>query len=154
MECQLKSIPSSCLGIALISVTILPVLYIKLIPFLNVSNAIGCWSLLYSAVLWSWADSLCLYVILREWLAAFFIFIVCFWISTKVVYLQRWHGWCHIKLLPSQWVLCTPYNHAPCHFMQSVYTFLRRYVCSVCVCVCVCVCLCSLIPLLFLGVIL
>ena len=35
------------------------------------------------------------------------------------MYLQRWHGWCHIKLLPSWRVLCTPYNHAPCHFMQS-----------------------------------
>ena len=35
------------------------------------------------------------------------------------MYLQRWHGWCHMKLLPSQRVLCTPYNHAPCHFMQS-----------------------------------
>ena len=40
-------------------------------------------------------------------------------ISTEVVYLQRWHGWCHMKLLPSRHVLCTPYNHAPCHFMQS-----------------------------------
>ena len=36
-----------------------------------------------------------------------------------MVYLQRWHGWCHMKLLPSRHVLCTPYNHAPCHFMQS-----------------------------------
>ena len=36
-----------------------------------------------------------------------------------MVYLQYWHGWCHKKLLPSQCVLCTPYNHAPCHFMQS-----------------------------------
>ena len=35
------------------------------------------------------------------------------------MYLQYWHGWCHKKLLPSQCVLCTPYNHAPCHFMQS-----------------------------------
>ena len=38
------------------------------------------------------------------------------------MYLQRWHGWCHNNLLPesqSQRVLCTPYNHAPCHFMQS-----------------------------------
>ena len=24
-----------------------------------------------------------------------------------------------MKLLPSRGVLCTPYNHAPCHFMQS-----------------------------------
>ena len=25
----------------------------------------------------------------------------------------------HMKLLPSRRVLCTPYNYAPCHFMQS-----------------------------------
>ena len=36
-----------------------------------------------------------------------------------MLYLQRWHGWCHVKLLASRRVLCTPYNHAPCHFMQS-----------------------------------
>ena len=36
------------------------------------------------------------------------------------MYLQRWHGWCHRRLLPSRRVvLCTPYNHAPYHFMQS-----------------------------------
>ena len=35
------------------------------------------------------------------------------------MYLQRWHGWCHMKLQPSAQVLCTPYNHAPCHLMQS-----------------------------------
>ena len=29
------------------------------------------------------------------------------------------HGWCQVKLQPSRRVLCTPYNHAPCHFMQS-----------------------------------
>ena len=43
-------------------------------------------------------------------------------VSTEVVYLQRWHGWCHKNLLSesqSRRVLCTPYNHAPCHFMQS-----------------------------------
>ena len=28
------------------------------------------------------------------------------------MYLQRWHGWCHMKLLPSRRVLCTSYNHA------------------------------------------
>ena len=37
----------------------------------------------------------------------------------KAVYLQRWHGWRHMKLLLSQHVLCTPYNHAPHHFKQS-----------------------------------
>ena len=51
------------------------------------------------------------------WVTSFFI--ACFWISTEVVYLQRWHGWCHLKLQPSRQVLCTPYNHAPCDFMQS-----------------------------------
>ena len=35
------------------------------------------------------------------------------------MYLQRWHGWCHMKPLPSRRVVCTPYNRAPCHFMQS-----------------------------------
>ena len=57
-------------------------------------------------------------MILHEWI----VFIARFWISTEVVYLQRWHGWCHKNLLPesqSRRVLCTPYNHAPCHFMQS-----------------------------------
>ena len=75
-----------------------------------------CWLLLYSAILHSWADSVHLHVVLHEWIAFYSAF---FWISTKAVYLQHWHGWCHMKLLPSQCVLCTPYNHAPCHFMQS-----------------------------------
>ena len=75
-----------------------------------------CWSLLYSAILRSPADSLRSHVILHEWLAFYGAF---FWISTEVVYLQRWHGWCRVKLLPSRRVLCAPYNHAPCHLMQS-----------------------------------
>ena len=33
--------------------------------------------------------------------------------------LQHWYGWCHMKLLLLWHVLCTPYNHAPCHFIQS-----------------------------------
>ena len=73
------------------------------------------WSLLHCAILRSQADSLCSHVILHEWIA----FYSGFFISTKVVYLQHWHGWCHKKLLPSRRILCTPYNHAPCHFMQS-----------------------------------
>ena len=32
------------------------------------------------------------------------------------MYLQRWHGWCRVKLLPSRRVLCTPYNHAQVSF--------------------------------------
>ena len=74
------------------------------------------WLLLYSAIFHSQADSLRSHVILHEWLAYF---IVHFLISIEVVYLQRWHGWCHMNLLPSRRILCPPYNHAPCHFMQS-----------------------------------
>ena len=75
-----------------------------------------CWSLLCSAVLRSRAESLRSHVILPEWLA----FYSAFWNAHRsVVYLQRWHGWYHMELLPSRRVLCTPYNHAPCHFMQS-----------------------------------
>ena len=73
------------------------------------------WSLLHSTILRSRADSLHSHVILHEWIA----FYSAFWISTKVVYLQQSHGWCHMKLLPSRHILCTPDNHAPCHFMQS-----------------------------------
>ena len=47
-----------------------------------------------------------------------------------MVYLQRSHGWCHMKLLPSQCILCTPYNHTQCHFMQS-------HICTVHVCLAV-----------------
>ena len=36
-----------------------------------------------------------------------------------MVCLQRWHGWCRVKLLPSRRVLCTLHNHAPRHVMQS-----------------------------------
>ena len=48
------------------------------------------------------------------------------------MYLQHWHGWCHMKLLPSWRVLCTPYNHAPCHFMQS--HIRKMYACLVVTC--------------------
>ena len=57
------------------------------------------------------------------------LFIVCFWISTEVVCLQCWHGWCHMKLLPSWRVLCTPYNHAPRHMqshIRKVCVFSRK----------------------------
>ena len=50
------------------------------------------------------------------------LFIVRFWISTKVVCLQRWHGWCHIKLLPSRHILFTPYKH---HINSCKATYVR-----------------------------
>ena len=71
----------------------------------------------YSAILLSRADWLRPHVILHEWL---WVFIARLWISTEVVYLQRWHmagaTWncCRLGAF-----LCTPYNHASCHFMQS-----------------------------------
>ena len=46
-------------------------------------------------------------------------FIAHFWISTKVVYLQRWWLVPHETAAVLAQVLCTPYNNAPCHFMQS-----------------------------------
>ena len=51
----------------------------------------------------SWADSLRSHVVLHEWLAFYSAF---FWISTEVVYLQCWHGWCHMKLQPSCVCVC------------------------------------------------
>ena len=58
-------------------------------------------------------------MILHEWIAFYSAFLFYFILYTEEVYLQRWHSWCHMKLLPSRRVLCTPYNHAPRHFMQS-----------------------------------
>ena len=49
---------------------------------------------LYSAILRSWVDSLRS----KVWQAIYSAFS---WISTEVVYLQRWHGRCYMKLLPS-----------------------------------------------------
>ena len=84
---------------------------------------------LYSAILRSRADSLCSHVILHECIAFYSVF---FWISTEVVSLQRWHGWCHKKLLPFWRVLCTPYNQALCHFMQN--HIHKVYVCLAVTC--------------------
>ena len=38
------------------------------------------------------------------------------------------HSWCHVKLLPSRRVLCTPYKHASCHVISCKATnvFLLR----------------------------
>ena len=50
------------------------------------------------------------------------------------MYLQRWHGWCHVHetAAVSAQVLCTPYNHAPCHFMQSHIS--KVYACLAVIC--------------------
>ena len=79
------------------------------------------WLLLYSAILRSRADSLRSHVILHEWLD----FIARLWISTEVaVYLQRWHGWCHMKLLPSRGKFCV--HHTTMHHVTSCKaTYIR-----------------------------
>ena len=101
--------------------------FFKTSPFCFGQSCCCCWLLLYSVILHSQADSLCLHAIVHErW--AFYVF----WISTEVVYLQCWHGWCHIKLLSSWYVLCTPYNYAPCHFMQSHICKVHAYFAVTC----------------------
>ena len=59
----------------------------------------------------------------------------------EVVYLQYWHGWCHMKLLPSWcrfWVHCTTMHHvtsckdaclATCTFgrMTKIFYVLLQY---------------------------
>ena len=73
--------------------------------------------LLYSAILRSRTDSLRSHVTLHEWLAFYSAF---FWISTEVVYLQRWHGWCQhnaMKLLPSRRRFCV--HHTTMHHATS-----------------------------------
>ena len=42
------------------------------------------------------------------------------------------HVWCHMKLQPSRRVQCTPYNHAPCHFMQSLIRKVHAYLAVTC----------------------
>ena len=61
-------------------------------------------------------------MVLHEWLALKCIF----WISTKVVYLQRWHGWCHMKLQPSWRKFCV--HHTTMHYVTS---FKATYIRSV-----------------------
>ena len=49
------------------------------------------------------------------WVTSFFI--AHFWISSEVVYLQRWHGWCHMKLLPFWRKFCV--HHTTMHHVTS-----------------------------------
>ena len=71
---------------------------------------------LYSAILRSWADSLRSHVVLHEWLAFYsaFLNIHRSGVLTALAWLVP-----HETAAISAQVLCTPYNHAPCHFMHS-----------------------------------
>ena len=77
------------------------------------------WSLLYSAILRSWADSLPSHVILHEWIAFHSAFLNIH--RSGVLTALAWLVPQESAARESQFrrVLCTPYNHAPCHFMQS-----------------------------------
>ena len=45
-------------------------------------------------------------------------FLFCFvFLYTEVVYLQRWHGWCHMKLQPSRRKFCV--HHTTMHHVTS-----------------------------------
>ena len=79
-----------------------------------------------STILHSWAESLhfC-HVIFNESNDHLFLFKVHFdnplkWCTYTVTVLFGYYmaSQCHMKVLLSQQVLCTSYNHAPCHFMQ------------------------------------
>ena len=74
------------------------------------------WLLLYSAILCSRADTLRPHVILHEWLAFYSTFLNIH--LSGVLTVMAWQV-PHETAAISVQVLCTPYNHAPCHFMQS-----------------------------------
>ena len=86
----------------------------------HIHTLISIWLIddhLYSAILWSTVLSrLTALACGSTWVTSF---IACFWISTKLVFTVL--AWLvpHETAAVSVQVLCTPYNHAPCHFMQS-----------------------------------
>ena len=70
-----------------------------------------CCLLLYSDILRSQEDTLCSHVILHEWIAFYSTFLNIHWSGVLTALTRK------LKWLPSRHVLCTTYNHAPCHFM-------------------------------------
>ena len=74
---------------------------------------------LYSAILRSLEQTHCarmwFYMSDQLFIARFFFFF--FLLSTEVVYLQRWHGWCHMKLQPSRRKFCV--RHTTVHHVTS-----------------------------------
>ena len=90
------------------------------------------WLLLCSAILRSWADSLRSHVILHEWIASYsaFLNIHRSGVLTALAWLVPQKS--AARESQSRRVLCTPYNHAPCHFMQS---YIRKvYACLAVTC--------------------
>ena len=69
-------------------------------------------------------------MVLHEWLAFYSAF---FWISTEVVYLQRWHGWCHMKLQPSRRKSCV-HHTTMLHVTSCKTTYFKVYACLAVTC--------------------
>ena len=87
------------------------------------------WSLFFGAILRSRAGSLRSQVILHEWIA-FYSAILTIHRSGVITAL----AWLvpHETAAISAQVLCTPYNHAPCHFMQSHVCKVHAYLAVTC----------------------
>ena len=104
-------------------------------PLCNSRRCDGCWMLL-STSLSAWTVQLCsfdwlmiTYIALFSALLSRLTALACgsawvtsflqriFWISTDVVYLQCWHGWCHMKLQPSRHKFCV--HHTTMHHVTS-----------------------------------
>ena len=66
------------------------------------------------------------HVILHKWLAFYSTFLNILWSGVLRVLLRLsvLRDWCQVKLLPSQCILCTPYNHAPCHVTSCKSTYV------------------------------
>ena len=87
------------------------------------------WSLLYSTIVRSPAVSLCSHVILHQWLAFNSAFLDIH--RSGVLTALAWLVPLQTAAISAQ-VLCTPYNHAQCHFMQS--HMHKVYVCLAVTC--------------------
>ena len=77
-----------------------------------------------SAILRSRADSLRSHVILHQWIAFYsaFLNIHRSGVLTALTWLVP-----HETAAISAQVLCTPYNHAPCHFMQMLFPLPKQW---------------------------
>ena len=77
---------------------------------------------LFSALLSRLTALACGSTWVTSFIARFFVFV--FWISTEVVYLQRWHGWCHMKLQPSPRKSCV-HHTTMLHVSSCKATYVR-----------------------------
>ena len=77
---------------------------------------------LFSALLSRLIALVCGSAWVTSFYSAFFNFL--FWISTEVVYLQRWHGWCHMKLQPSRRKSCI-HHTTMLHVTSCKATYVR-----------------------------